>query len=60
MEGFAYFHSPDRIPVAAAKLRSWLNDGSIVMAEDILEGIDRTRQVMFSGGNLAKLIVKAG
>lgn len=62
MEGFAYFHFADRIPEAAAELASWLNDGSLVMPEHVLEGIERypeALQFMFSGGNIGKLLVKA-
>jgi len=61
MEGFAFFHFPERIPVATAELKSWLVDGSITMPEEILEGIERypeALQFMFSGGNLGKLMVK--
>lgn len=61
MEGFAYFHFPDRIPVATAELSAWLQEGSIELAEEVLEGIERypeALQFMFSGGNLGKLLVK--
>jgi NADPH-dependent curcumin reductase CurA len=62
MEGFAYFHFPESIAPATAELNGWLNDGSLVLAEEILEGIDRypeALQFMFNGGNLGKLMVKA-
>jgi NADPH-dependent curcumin reductase CurA len=62
MEGFAYFHFPEQIPVAAAELAGWLADGTIVMAEHVLDGIDRypdALEFMFSGGNIGKLLVKA-
>jgi hypothetical protein len=62
MEGFAYFHFPDQIPAAAAELSGWLADGTIVMAEHVLDGIDRypeALEFMFSGGNIGKLLVKA-
>ena len=61
MEGFAYFHFPEMIPEAMVELTQWVNDGSIVMAEEILEGIDRypeALQFMFNGGNIGKLMVK--
>lgn len=61
MEGFAYFHFPERIPVATEELKTWLIDGSLQMPEEILEGIDRypeALQFMFGGGNLGKLMVK--
>lgn len=61
MEGFAFFHFPEKIPAATAELKSWLLDGSITMPEEILEGIERypdALQFMFNGGNLGKLMVK--
>jgi NADPH-dependent curcumin reductase len=62
MEGFAYFHFPDSIPVATADLTRWLEEGSILMAEEILDGIERypeALQFMYSGGNTGKLMVRA-
>ena len=62
MEGFAFFHFPESIGPAGAELRTWLDDGSLVMDEEVLEGIERypeALQFMFSGGNLGKLLVKA-
>jgi NADPH-dependent curcumin reductase CurA len=61
MEGFAYFHFPDRLGEAAADLAAWLADGSLVMTEHVLEGVERfpeALQFMFSGGNIGKLLVK--
>ncbi len=61
MEGFAYFHFPESIPDATAELRQWLQEGSLVVAEEILTGLDRypeALQFMFDGGNLGKLMVK--
>jgi NADPH-dependent curcumin reductase len=61
MEGFAYFHFPESIPPAKAELASWLADGSITLAEEILDGIERypeALQFMFNGGNIGKLMVK--
>jgi NADPH-dependent curcumin reductase len=61
MEGFAYFHFPESIAPAKTELATWLADGSIVLAEEILEGIDRypeALQFMFNGGNIGKLMVK--
>lgn len=61
MEGFAYFHYMDSIPTAMADLKSWLDDGSLVMPEEILEGIEsfpEAVQFMFQGGNTGKLMVK--
>ncbi len=62
MEGFAYFHFPESIPEATQELQDWAMEGSIVMPEEILDGIDRypeALQFMFQGGNLGKLMVKA-
>jgi NADPH-dependent curcumin reductase len=61
MEGFAYFHFPESIAPAKAELATWLADGSISLAEEILEGIERypeALQFMFNGGNIGKLMVK--
>jgi NADPH-dependent curcumin reductase CurA len=63
MEGFAYFHFPDRIRAATEELAEWVADGSIVLPETVLEGIDRypeALQFMFEGGNIGKLLVAAG
>jgi NADPH-dependent curcumin reductase CurA len=48
--------------VATAELARWLDEGSIVMAEEILDGIERypeALQFMYSGGNTGKLMVRA-
>lgn len=61
MEGFAYFHYPDSIAPAMADLAGWLADGSLVMPEDILDGIESFPEAvyfMFQGGNTGKLLVK--
>jgi len=61
MEGFAYFHFPESIGPATAELARWLEDGTLVGAEDVLEGIERypeALQFMFRGGNTGKLLVK--
>ncbi len=62
MEGFAFFHFPDSIAPATAELAEWLADGSLTVAEEILDGIERypeALQFMFNGGNTGKLLVKA-
>lgn len=62
MEGFAYFHFPDSIEPAQRELASWVADGSITLAEEVLDGIERypeALQFMFRGGNTGKLLVKA-
>lgn len=61
MEGFAYFHFPESIAEASAELAGWLNDGSLIMPEEILVGIERYAEAlefMFAGGNIGKLLVK--
>ena len=62
MEGFAYFHFPQSIRPATEELAEWVADGSIVLPETVLEGIDRypeALQFMFEGGNIGKLLVAA-
>jgi NADPH-dependent curcumin reductase CurA len=61
MEGFAFFHFPESIAPATAELAHWLADGSLVMSEEIMDGIERypeALQFMFNGGNVGKLMVK--
>ena len=63
MEGFAYFHFPESFAQAEAELAQWLAAGSVVLPESILDGIERypdALQFMFNGGNIGKLLVKAG
>ena len=62
MEGFAYFHFTDSIPAARHDLSTWLDDGRLIMAEEILDGIERypeALEFMYSGGNIGKLMVRA-
>ena len=61
MEGFAYFHYPEFIGPAEEELKQWLHEGSIQLAEEVIDGIEKFPQAlafMFSGGNLGKLLVK--
>jgi len=63
MEGFAVFHFPESFGTATAELGSWLDDGSLVAPEHLLEGIERypeALQFMFGGGNIGKLLIKVG
>lgn len=63
MEGFAYFHFPQSIVPATEELAGWVADGSIVLPETVLDGIDRypeALQFMFEGRNIGKLLVRAG
>jgi NADPH-dependent curcumin reductase len=61
MEGYAYFHFPESIAPAKVELAKWMADGTLTLAEEILEGIERypeSLQFMFNGGNLGKLLIK--
>jgi NADPH-dependent curcumin reductase len=61
MEGYAYFHFPEAIAPAKVELAKWMADGRLVLAEEILQGIERypeALQFMFNGGNTGKLMVK--
>ncbi len=63
MEGFAVTQFPDRFAEATSDLQTWLDDGSLVVSETVLEGIERFPEVfdfMSRGGNLGKLLVKVG
>jgi NADPH-dependent curcumin reductase CurA len=60
MEGFAYFHFPDSLATAADELAAWLDEGSLIAPETVLEGIERypeALQFMYTGGNIGKLMV---
>lgn len=61
MEGFAFFHFPERIAPATADLKQRVKAGVLFLPEEILQGIERfpeALQFMFRGGNLGKLLVK--
>jgi NADPH-dependent curcumin reductase len=61
MEGYAYFHFPESIAPAKIELAKWMAEGTITLAEEILEGIEsypEALQFMFNGGNIGKLLVK--
>jgi len=61
MEGFAVFHFPESYEQAATELNEWLDDGSLLAPEHVLEGIERfpeALEFMFTGGNVGKLMVK--
>ena len=61
MEGFAVFHFPESFGQATTELAGWLADGSLRMPEEIVEGIERfpeALQMMFTGANLGKILVK--
>jgi len=61
MEGFAYFHFPERLDEAYADLERWVGEGSLVNTEHVLDGIDRypeALQFMYEGGNTGKLLVR--
>ena len=63
MEGFAYFHFPERIGPATAELAGWVRDGSLTLTEHVLDGIEQYPKAlafMFDGGNTGKLLVKVG
>jgi len=63
MVGFAVFHFPELYEQATAELNTWLDDGSLLTPEHILEGIETfpdALQFMFTGGNIGKLMVKFG
>ncbi len=62
MAGFAYFHTPELIAPAIAELTGWVRDGVVSLPETVLDGIERypeALQLMFEGGNIGKLLVKA-
>lgn len=61
MEGFAVFHFPESFGPATAELAGWLADGSVTMPEQVVEGIENfpgALQMMFTGGNVGKILVK--
>jgi NADPH-dependent curcumin reductase len=61
MEGFAFFHFPERIAAATEELSAWVREGSLVAVDHVLDGIEQfphALEFMFSGGNTGKLLVK--
>lgn len=61
MEGFAVFHFLESLPQAGAELAGWLADGSLRMPEQVVDGLERfpeALQMMFTGANLGKILVK--
>ncbi len=61
MEGFAVYHFRDSYEQATSELAAWLADGSLVMPEHIVHGLDHfadALQVMFTGANLGKTLVR--
>lgn len=61
MEGFTCYHFPDSIQPATAELAGWLNDGSIVMPEHMLEGLEEfgtAVENLYTGANFGKTLVR--
>ena len=61
MEGYAFFHFPECFAQATTELAGWVHDGSLVVTEHVLDGIEqypKALQFMFNGGNTGKLLVK--
>ena len=60
MAGFTVDHYSDRFHEAVPKLAGWLRDGSLVMPEHIVEGIDHFPDALITlltGGHMGKMLV---
>jgi len=63
LEGFIISDYGARYPEAMAKLSEWLESGALKHREHLVEGFEKlpeTFLLLFSGGNLGKLVVKVG
>jgi NADPH-dependent curcumin reductase CurA len=63
MEGFIVFDFAARYKEAAKDLASWYLSGKIKSQEHVIDGLENAAdslQMLFSGGNKGKLLVKVG
>jgi len=63
MQGFLFFDYVERMPAALEELASWVREGKLTYAEDIVEGLENAPTALvrlLSGGNTGKMIVKVG
>lgn len=61
MEGFAYYFFPDSFAPATAEMAGWLEDGSIVMSEHVLDGLEEfgtAVEHLYTGANFGKTLVR--
>jgi NADPH-dependent curcumin reductase CurA len=61
MRGFLVLDFLDRAMEAVGRLAQWSQEGKLVNAVDVVEGIERTPQAfrnLFTGGNLGKQLVR--
>ena len=61
MEGFIILDYIDRFPEAQLQMASWVVDGKIQHAEDVVEGLENAPAALnrlFTGANTGKVIVK--
>ncbi|MEM7221009.1 MAG: NADP-dependent oxidoreductase [Pseudomonadota bacterium] len=61
MQGFLLKGYEHRYPVAQARLRQWLEDGALLVREDIQRGFDNipaTLLRLFSGANIGKQLLR--
>jgi NADPH-dependent curcumin reductase CurA len=61
MEGFIILDYVDRFPEGQLAMAGWVLEGSIVHREHVVDGLERAGEalnLLFSGGNTGKVIVK--
>lgn len=61
MEGFIIIDYLDRFPAAQAEVGGWLAEGRIKSSEHVVDGLENAPEalnLLFSGGNTGKLIVR--
>ncbi|AXT84377.1 NADP-dependent oxidoreductase [Aeromicrobium sp. A1-2] len=62
MTGFLVFDFEDRYPEAVTQMSSWLEDGTLIPREQVVEGgiaaFGDALQLLFTGGNTGKLVLR--
>jgi len=63
MEGFLILDYAARFPEAQAEMFGWVLDGTVKHAEHVVEGLESAPEalnLLFTGGNTGKVVVKVG
>ena len=62
MEGYTAFHFADQYASGREDIAKWMAEGKLKMLEQVEQGIEsfpRALEMLFTGGNTGKLIVRA-
>jgi len=63
MQGFVVFDYWERFPEAEAQLRSWAENGELIVCEDVADGLKAMPQAvasLFTGANTGVKICRVG